>query len=180
MKPNTAGCDDGRLHPADQRVSAAPIPLVPNALTATGFVHGARIITMRGQCSVQDLRHGERVVSRDQGSVVVRRIEKISCIARAIYVLAGSLGHIQQGRDSLLPAGQPVLVRDWRARAFGHGQAALMRAGDLVDGEFVRDLGFLPMTLYRVHCDTPQVLYADGLELGTADACRDLSQPLRG
>ncbi len=54
-----------------------------------------------------------------------------------------------------------------------------MRAGDLVDHEFVRDLGFLPMTLYRVICDTPQVLYADGLELGTADARCDLLQPQR-
>lgn len=179
MKPKTAGCDDGRLHPADQRASITPLPVVPNALNVTGFVHDARIITMRGQCRVQDLKHGDRVVSRDQGSVVIRRIEQVSCIARAIYVLAGSLGHIQQDRDSLLPAGQPVLVRDWRARTFGHGKAALMRAGDLVDHEFVRDLGFLPMTLYRVICDTPQVLYADGLELGTADARCDLLQPQR-
>jgi hypothetical protein len=103
----------------------------------------------------------------------VRRIEQRSVITRAIYVLAGSLSHSRPQSDSLLPSAQTLFIRDWRAKALGGREALLMRADDLVDGEFVRDLGMHPMTVYRVFCDAPHVIYADGLEMGTADALAD-------
>jgi hypothetical protein len=43
----------------------------------------------------------------------------------------------------------------------------------LVDNEFIMDLGVKETTIYQVFCDGgPHILYADGLELGTADAAK--------
>ena len=41
----------------------------------------------------------------------------------------------------------------------------MVRAGDLVDGEFVCDLGLLPMMLHQLHFAQPHVIYAGGLEV---------------
>lgn len=136
----------------------------------TGIARGAQIVTTDGLRLIQHLAAGDRIITRGQGAVTVRRIEQRSVITRATYILAGSLSHSRPQSDSLLPSAQTVFIRDWRAQALGGRAALLLRAGDLVDGEFVRDLGLHPMTVYRVFCNAPQVIYADGLEMGTADA----------
>lgn len=152
-----------------QPTALAHPPLTGASEAPLGFVRNARVVTTRGLCCVQDLRQGDRLVTRAQGVVSIDRIERQSLVSRAVYVLSGSLGHFQTDRDSLLPAGQPVLVRDWRARALGHRHEVIATAERLVDGEFIRDLGYLPMTLFQVFCTTPQILYADGMELVSAD-----------
>ncbi|MFK7746142.1 MAG: Hint domain-containing protein, partial [Roseobacter sp.] len=155
---------------ADPIASASTRIPRPEAGCLPGIVADALIMTMRGACAIQDLRAGDRVITRGNGAVPVLQIEQQSVVARAVYVLASSLGHHRADRDTLLCAHQTVLVRDWRARVCAGVPEVLKYAGDLVDGEFVRDLGFQPMTLYRVFCAEPQVLYADGMELGSADS----------
>jgi hypothetical protein len=135
----------------------------------SGLLGEARIITTRGLRPVDGLAPGDLLVSRGNGVIAVRRIEQQTLVARAVYVIAGSIGHRQTDRDTMLPAGQPVLVRDWRARAFSGCPEMIVRADSLVDGEYVRDIGWQPMTVYRIFCDSPQVFYADGMELGSAD-----------
>lgn len=137
-----------------------------------GLVHGTAVLTLHGQIPVQHLRCGDQIITRGSGSAAVQSIEVISAVTRVVYVIAGSLGHSSRTTDTLLSAGQPVLLRDWRARAFGGADEALVRAGDLADGEFVRDLGQFPVTLYRIRCAEPSVIYAGGMELGTADSLR--------
>ena len=143
----------------------------PHTLWATsGFVHGARVLTMKGARAIEALRPGDYVITRGNGAVPVHRIDQRSMVVPAVYVLAGSLGHHQPDLDSLLPASQTVLLRDWRAQALAHTDEAMVTIDRLIDGEFVRDVGLQTLTLYSVFCAAPQVLYADGMELGTADA----------
>lgn len=144
-------------------------PMMRCQKSPTGFVQDSVIITTCGLRRIQDLRVGDRLVTRSSGVVPVDRIEQNSLVAKAVYVIAGTMGHHHATRDSLLPAGQPVLVRDWRAQALGRHPEIIACAETLIDGEFVRDLGQQPMTLYRVFCKTAQVLYADGMELVSAD-----------
>jgi hypothetical protein len=160
MKPKTAGRVDG-----DSRFTGH---LARAASPFSGLVSDARIFTSDGEFAVQHLRVGDRLITR-QGMIPITRIETFSLVTRAVYVIAGSLGHNRPDRDSFLSADQTVLLRDWRARAFGHAQEVLVPAKALIDGEFVRDLGMQPMTLHRIFCDGPQVIYADGMELGSAD-----------
>lgn len=171
MKPKTAG------HEGGMRRLSIPIETEetddisnPNTEEMSGITPGACVMTPQGLRPVDTLRIGNRIVTRSAGAVPITRIERRSFVTRAIYIIAGSLGHYQRDRDTLLPASQCVLVRDWRAYAFARTDTALVPAHALVDGEFVRDIGTLPVSVIRVFCATPQVFYADGMELGTADA----------
>jgi hypothetical protein len=149
--------------------------ITPDLELAAGFVRDARIITTRGVRPVQDISAGDLVITRDNGVVAITGIEQRSLITRAVYVIAGSIGHRNQDRDTMIPCDQTVLLRDWRAYALSRRSEAVVPAQRLVDGEFVRDVGLQPMTLFRVYCSEPQVLYADGMELGTADLAEDVS-----
>jgi hypothetical protein len=168
-----AGGTGGINHPAGCSRPCADTDTLGFALNMTGIARDAQIVTTDGHRPIQHLSSGDRIITRGQGAVTVRRIEQHSVVTRAIYILAASLSHSRPQSDSLLPSAQTVFIRDWRAKALGGRQALLLRAGDLVDGEFVRDLGLHPMTIYRVFCDAPQIIYADGLEMGTADALAD-------
>lgn len=138
-----------------------------------GFVHNAQIVTTTGSKRIQDLRPEQHVISRGNGAIAVQHIEVLSIVTRAVYILAGSLGHSRGNRDTMLPAAQTVLLRDWRAHVWRGQPTLILPASELVDGEFVRDLGLQVVTLYKVYCNTPQIVYADGLELGTADLAPD-------
>ncbi len=171
MKPKTAGRGCGKSHDVGSNGPAAHTATEDNSALHSGLTANAQVVTLRGLCAVQDLRPGDRVVTRGQGAVAVTAIAHHSVVTRAIYVIAGSLGHHRPDRDTLLPAGQTIHIRDWRARAFNKSQSVTLTAAALVDGEYVRDLGFMPLTLYRVYCAQTQIIYADGMELGTAGTC---------
>lgn len=161
MKPKTAGRAGKSFCPPDYRIA-------PNARFA-GLVSGAQILTFQGEQRVDDLSAGDCVLTR-RGAVPILRIDVVSMVAPTVYMMAGTLGHGRRDTDALLTADQTVCLRDWRAQAFHGQQTALVPARALVDGEFVRNLGQQVITLHRIFCAVPQVFYADGLEMGTADA----------
>ena len=167
MKPKTVKREGSSNAGADRYFAMWGTPR-PQALFR-GICANALVVTMQGMRKVQDLRPGDELVTRCGGAVPLLSVEETSIATRAIYVIAGSLGHYQLDRDTLLPAEQTVLVRDWRARVLGGANKILVTARDLVDGEYVRDIGFMPLSVYRLTCATPAVIYADGMELGTAD-----------
>ena len=134
-----------------------------------GILRDAMVMTARGPRVVQRISRKDLIIVRGAGALPVRRIETASLVTHAVYVIAGSLGHRQIDRDTLLPSGQAVLVRDWRAQAFARCPEVMLPASALVDGEYVRDIGQTPMTVYRLYFDTPCVIYADGMELGSGD-----------
>lgn len=170
MKPKTAGREGGTIRPA--------IPIEQFESTnhhypdtdLTGVTLGSAVMTLRGLRRVETLSPGDRIVTRSAGALPIERIKRCSFVTRAVYIIAGSMGHHQRDRDTLLPAAQCVLLRDWRAKALTGQETALVPARALVDGEFVRDLGYMPVSVIRLFCAAPHVIYADGMELGTADA----------
>lgn len=132
-----------------------------------GLLGGALIMTLDGEMRVSDLRTGSRVITRDSGMAVLRAVRHRRVTGRAVRIKASSLGHNRPERDATLPAGQPVLVRDWRAKALFGAEQALVPAERLVDGEFVTLHDNATMTLYELEFDTPHVLYVDGLEVAS-------------
>ena len=80
-------------------------------------------------------------------------------------ISAGSLGHTRPERDVTVPAGQSILIRDWRAEAIFGQKQALVPAALLADGEFVQVKENVSMTLFEIELDQPHVIYADGLEV---------------
>ena len=154
MKPKTVG-----------RISGQATTESPKHVS--GLWADSTIMTLNGERSVSDLSPGDRVVTRDSGVALVTSVKSRQIITRAVTILAGSLGHTRPECDVTLPAGQPVLVRDWRARAIFNARQAMVPAHRLIDGEFITDQGEIEMTLYELGFDTPHILYVDGLEVGS-------------
>jgi len=155
MKPDTDGLAPGIF----------PVQQDPDI---TGVPAGTLVMTRRGAVAVETLDPGDHIITRNTGFAPLTHIQRDTVEIPAILITAGSLGPTQPEHDLILPAAQPVLVRDWRARAiFGQAQA-LVRAEALTDGEFIRALGPREMQLIRLHFDRPRVIYAGGLELGAA------------
>lgn len=161
MKPKTVGRSSGQVPATAQPICA-------------GIGPGSILLTQAGETPVEDLRPGDRVITRDTGLATVREITKHRITTHAIRILAGSLGDTRPDRDVVVPAGQNILVRDWRAEAmFGQAQA-LVPAAALVDGEFITNEGMQTLTVFALHFDAAHVLYVDGLEMasGTDAAAR--------
>lgn len=156
MKPNTVGRESRKTlqtHPFYTPESEA------------GFASGTIILSQDGEMPVEFLTPGDRIISRDAGFVTLDHVERTTHQIRAVRFAAGSLGHTRPDHDLILPENQMVLVRDWRAQSLFGVPQAMVRAGDLVDGEFICDLGQQTMRLHQLHFAKSHVIYAGGLEV---------------
>ncbi len=151
-------------------VSARTRPDVPSA----GFAAGSIILTLDGALPVEFLSPGDRVITRDQGMAILRGVRRTEVTCDMVSIMAGTLGHTRPEHDTLLPAEQKVLLRDWRAQALFGAPQALAPARKLIDGEFIRRAGRRTITLFQLEFDAPHILYVDGMEL----ACEP-TEPLK-
>jgi hypothetical protein len=141
-----------------------------------GIPVGVKIMTSEGEIPSEFVCPGDKVVTRNGGLISVDAVVAGTYSTRAIRISEGCFGKAGPAEDVVVPIDQPVLVRDWRARAmFGQSQA-MTTAGQLVDGEFITDIGPRRMRLVRFSFDRPRVIYAGGLELGSVG---EVSLPVR-
>ena len=152
MKPKTVGRTDGKN--ADQ----APIE-------ATGLLAHSIILTLAGEKIVGDVKAGDRVITRDSGAAVVRHVRRRKITCDTVTIQAGSLGDKRPDCEAVLPAGQPILIRDWRAEALFGSRQALVAAERLIDGEFIRRDGCAELTVVELEFERAHILYVDGLEV---------------
>ena len=151
--------------PASARAARRTDPQIAcNAQTA-----GTVVLTLDGALPVEFLNPGDRVITRDSGVAVLRAVHRTRQVLPVVAIKAGSLGNTRPDRDVLLPATQEVLIRDWRAGALFGASQALVPAVRLVDGEFIRDMGAVEVDLVALVFDAPHILYADGLEVASAE-----------
>lgn len=131
----------------------------------TGIALGTRVMTLQGALPVEFLAAGDRVITRS-GARALRAIT-VSVLRDVdiVEVAPGALGHDRPERQLQLPAGQKVLVRDWRAQALYGAREAMVPVARLVDGEFLRETRAAELRLFRLVFDAPEVIYADGVEL---------------
>lgn len=144
-----------------------------DAPVLTGLAAGALVATADGQLPIEFLQAGDRIVTR-AGMRVLRDIRATRYSGAAIRVSGHALGPDHPERDMLLPEAAQVLVRDWRARAmFGQDQA-MVAVGWLVDDEFIRNTDVQDLLVFELSFDTPQVIYANGMEFGCGEITPDL------
>ncbi|MFN6924414.1 MAG: Hint domain-containing protein [Tabrizicola sp.] len=133
--------------------------------TLTGALAGTFICTLDGLLPVEFLQPGDRVVTR----AGARRIAAISVLRRKamdlVRIRSSVLGPDQPAHDLFVALGQPVIIRDWRARALYGSAAAAIPAARLVDDEFVLREKHGEVRLFTLRFDEDEVIYADGLEL---------------
>ena len=85
--------------------------------------------------------------------------------ARVVRISESTLGADVPGEAILVTQEQPILIRDWRAKAMYGAAMAMIPARRLVDGEYIRAEVVADLRLYTLHFDEVAVIYAGGLEL---------------
>ena len=134
-----------------------------------GLAAGTVVLTLAGALPVEHLTAGDRIITRS-GARTLRAIRSEAVAsARMVRVCASALGIDQPEDDLLLAADQPVLIRDWRAKAMKGVSQAMMPAAALVDGEYIRAEAVSGQRIFTLEFDAPVVIYAGGLELATVD-----------
>lgn len=136
-----------------------------NAAPCTGIAAGARILTLDGALPVEYLEQGDRVITRS-GMRVLRAISLRVCDADTVMqVEAGALGFDRPEGTICVGADQDILVRDWRAKALFGRKEATVPVATLNDGRYVTAQKKIGLRLYALSFDTPEVIYAEGMEL---------------
>jgi hypothetical protein len=140
------------------------------AVTPMAIAPGTTVLTLAGALPVEHLYPGDKLITR-HGARALAGIERVTLPAgMAIVELTQNALGGRPDRDLWLPAAQRVLIRDWRAKAL-YGQAqACVPVGQLADGEYIRlsDLA-QDVTGFALRFGRPEVFYANGLELASAD-----------
>ena len=131
----------------------------------SGIVAGSVIFTSDGEIPVEYLAPGDKIVTRDAGMIKLVDTSTHRISTPAVAIKAGSLGHTRPGHNLIIPASQQVLVRDWRAQSLFGKTQVIVRAEQLIDGEFIADLGTRELQLVHLTFDRPHVIYAGGLEI---------------
>lgn len=146
------------------------VPMAHPRNRPAGIPAGTLIRTTEGEVPAEFLLAGDRVLTRAgpaelRGTSVIelRRADLVSIRPAA---LRGA--HPRPDRPLLVPASQPVLIRDWRAMLIHGTEEMLVPASSLVDDVLVTRERRDALRLIRLHFDTPQVFWADGVELASA------------
>lgn len=138
---------------------------VPDQSGCSAIAQGASIMTLDGQLPVEYLSAGDRIVTR-AGAMCLRAVQVNVSQGPMIRVAPSSLGHDRPGHPLLLTPDTPVLVRDWRARVMFAKAQAMVAVARLVDGEYVTCVSGAGVRAFTLEFDTPQVIFADGVEVG--------------
>ena len=178
MDRQAAGREAGGLPGAGGKAPAEHASIIFDSHVAreaiggfAGLAIGTQIATLDGMIPVEFLNPGERVITR-RGRALLRAVTALPVSGRFVQIAQGALGHDRPGAPLVLGAATRLLIRDWRAQALYGKAQALVPAGRLVDGQYVTE--FRPDTprgklrLYVLHFDAPEVVYAEGVEIGCA------------
>ncbi len=159
------------------------------------FTRGTHILTLQGERAVEDLQIGDRVVTRDHGTQVIRwigstRLPAMALSARPelrpVRISAGAIAEGVPIRDLCVSRQHRVLVRDWRAEMlFGSPEGVLTPAFTLINDSTIRpdDVQADGVEYFHVAFDQHEVIYSEGLETESfhpaADTVSVLTEPQR-
>ena len=143
---------------------------IGHAAPAEGVIAGTMVLTLDGELPVQFLAPGDRVITRS-GARVLTGIE-VSVLhgAEMVRISASALGHDRPEADLFVAPSQPILVRDWRAKALYGTDVAMVPAQRLADGDYIRKETVAEVRLFTLRFAREEVVYAGGLELACAPA----------
>lgn len=135
------------------------------------FTPGTTIATLRGERRVEDLRVGDKVVTRDNGIQEIRWVGSTpmppgmlvrNAHLQPVLIRAGALGHGLPERDMLVSPDHRVLVFPDRSMIHFDGHEVLASAKHLVNNRSI--LRTCPDGLRYIHfmCDRHEVVLANG------------------
>lgn len=134
-------------------------------VAVTGMAAGTPVLTLDGELPVQFLAPGDRVVTRS-GARTIEAVEvQVVQGATMVRIAASALGHDRPEAELWVAPDQPLLLRDWRARALFGQESVTAPATRLVDGSYIRCEGVAEARLFRLRFAGEEVIYAAGVEL---------------
>jgi Hint domain len=156
--------------PADPAVSflsdgAAPVRSTPC------FTPGTMVTTQRGECPVEHLTVGDRVITRDNGMQPVRWIGKTQMFLYdfqadphllPVFIRQGALGKGLPERDMMLSPNHRVLVANERTALRFREREVLVAAKHLTT-HGVHTVQSSGTTYIHFMCDRHEIVLADGI-----------------
>ncbi|MFX0542878.1 Hint domain-containing protein [Roseovarius sp. S4756] len=138
------------------------------------FTPGTRIDTPDGPRLVEELREGDRVQTKDNGTQAIewigsRHMTGARLFAmprlRPIRIRAGALGGTRPDEDLLVSPEHRMLIEGDTARALFNTPEVLISAKDLVNsGSISVDLALREVTYIHLLLPSHQILWANGVE----------------
>ncbi|MFU8777155.1 MAG: Hint domain-containing protein [Roseovarius sp.] len=135
------------------------------------FTPGTAIATPRGEKPVEDLRVGDKVITRDNGLQEIRWIGQRALSGeelarsphlRPVLIRAGSLGHDLPERDMLLSPQHRILLNSERAALYFEEREVLAAAKHLIGIEGVSQVETRSATYIHFMCDQHEVVLSNG------------------
>lgn len=135
------------------------------------FTPGTLIATPKGQRRVEDLREGDRVITRDNGIQEIRWVghKQMNGIDLArqpklqpVLIRKGSLGNGSPERDIMVSPNHRVLVSNEKVSLYFNETEALAAAKHLVGLEGIHRLNVVSTTYIHFMFDSHEVVLADG------------------
>ncbi len=135
------------------------------------FTPGTLVATPRGEVAVQDLRAGDRVITRDNGLQQIRWVGKRTLNRseltaaphlRPVLIRAGSLGNSLPERDMLVSPNHRMLVANDRTALYFEEHEVLVAAKHLIDNKGVLSVEVLGTTYLHFLFDRHEVVLANG------------------
>lgn len=149
----------------------APAAATQAPTAPAGLVAGTMVLTLDGELPVQFLAPGDRVITRT-GARTLRDIRvTVATDVAMVRIAPSALGHDRPEADLFVVPTQPILVRDWRAKALYGAAQAMVAAARLADGDYIRAERVAEVRLFELDFGAEVVIYASGLEVGIAPAC---------
>lgn len=135
---------------------------------ATGLLAGNNILTMTGYVKIEELKAGDRVITRN-GARIVREVVSTTRLMRPIKVGPNTLGYSRPASEMLMAPDQEVMVRDWRAEMLFGEDFVIIEINRMVDGKYVAEAEELAEhDVYELCFDEEEIYYADGVEIISA------------
>jgi hypothetical protein len=138
-----------------------------------GLVAGTPVLTMEGILPVDFLVPGDLVqtASGDSRRIVSIRLAEAETLDLVRFAPhSGGRSGFGAGRELLLPAHQPVVLRDWRAKVVYGEDEILSPAAALVDGGKVTRGVWSGVRLFQLQLDRDDVMLVGGLEVVSVSA----------
>jgi hypothetical protein len=127
-----------------------------------GYARGTHIMTARGEVPVENLRVGDRIITRDHGLQAVRWVgSEKACITAENAPILFRKGAIKNARDLVVSADQRIVVKGAEALTKYGVKEVLVPARELLNGNTIVQAVSGKMQFFQILTDKHEVIYAE-------------------
>ncbi|NPD13698.1 tandem-95 repeat protein [Xinfangfangia sp. D13-10-4-6] len=164
--------ENGRVHFLDtdgNEVGHLDFQNIENVIPC--FTPGTMIATPRGEVPVEELRAGDRVITRDNGIQEIRWIGekalsgqdlRLNNHLQPVLVRAHSLGNGLPERDMLVSPNHRLLVANDRTQLYFDEHEVLVAAKHLVGSKGIHQIASIGVSYIHFMCDRHEVVLSNG------------------